>query len=156
MLGWLTVLALAGILVLMGIFYFAYKNTQIPSANAAYEAQTSYVYYSGGAKIGQFAEQNRQSIPLADIPQSMQNAVIAAEDRTFYTNKGIDPKGILRAAFSNAQGNATQGASTITQQYVKILYLGQRAHAHAQDQGGVPLAEGAAAAVQGRRSSRAT
>jgi membrane peptidoglycan carboxypeptidase len=55
----------------------------------------------------------------------MQNAAIAAEDRTFYTNKGIDPKGILRAAFSNAQGNATQGASTITQQYVKILYLSQ-------------------------------
>ena len=51
--------------------------------------------------------------------------MIAAEDRTFYTNKGIDPKGILRAAFTNATGNATQGASTITQQYVKILYLTQ-------------------------------
>ena len=55
----------------------------------------------------------------------MQDAAIAAEDRTFYTNSGIDPKGILRAAFSNAKGNATQGASTITQQYVKILYLSQ-------------------------------
>ena len=55
----------------------------------------------------------------------MQDAAIAAEDRTFYSNSGIDPKGILRAAFSNAQGNATQGASTITQQYVKILYLSQ-------------------------------
>ena len=55
----------------------------------------------------------------------MQDAVVAAEDRTFYTNNGIDPKGIIRAAFSNARGNATQGASTITQQYVKILYLSQ-------------------------------
>ena len=55
----------------------------------------------------------------------MQDAAIAAEDRTFYSNSGIDPKGIVRAAFSNAQGNATQGASTITQQYVKILYLSQ-------------------------------
>ena len=55
----------------------------------------------------------------------MQDAVVAAEDRTFWTNNGIDPKGILRAAFSNAKGNATQGASTITQQYVKILYLTQ-------------------------------
>src|SRR4029450_13691492 len=90
------------------------------------EAQTTFVYYSGGkAKIGRFAEQNRESIPLADIPQSMQDAVMAAEDRTFYSNSGIDPKGILRAAFSNAKGNATQGASTITQQYVKILYLTQ-------------------------------
>ena len=117
---------MVGILVLVGIFYFAYKNTEIPDANKAFEAQSTYVYYSGGkAKVGRFAEQNRESIPLADIPQSMQNAAIAAEDRTFYTNNGIDPKGILRAAFSNAKGNATQGASTITQQYVKILYLSQ-------------------------------
>ena len=53
----------------------------------------------------------------------MQDAVVAAENRTFWTDKGLDPKGILRAAFSNAQGNEQQGASTITQQYVKILYL---------------------------------
>jgi membrane peptidoglycan carboxypeptidase len=125
-LGWFTVMVLAGILVLMGIFYFTYKNTQIPDPNTAFEAQSTYVYYAGGkTRIGQFADQNRESIPLADIPQSMQNAVIAAEDRTFYTNNGIDPKGIVRAAFSNAKGNATQGASTITQQYVKILYLSQ-------------------------------
>ena len=123
---WLTIVGLAGLLVLVGIFYFAYKNTEIPDANKAFEAQSTYVYYSGGqAKVGRFAEQNRESIPLADIPQSMQDAAIAAEDRTFYTNNGIDPKGILRAAFSNAKGNATQGASTITQQYVKILYLSQ-------------------------------
>ena len=125
-LRWTLVAALIGSLVLIGVFYFAYQRTEIPDANEAYEAQSTFVSYSGGkARIGQFAEQNRESIPLADIPQSMQNAAIAAEDRTFYTNKGIDPKGILRAAFSNAQGNATQGASTITQQYVKILYLSQ-------------------------------
>ncbi len=125
-LKWTAVTALVGILVLIGIFYFAYKNTTIPDANKAFEAQSTYITYSGGkARIGRFSEQNRESIPLADIPQDMQNAAIAAEDRTFYTNKGIDPKGIIRAAFSNAQGNATQGASTITQQYVKILYLSQ-------------------------------
>jgi membrane peptidoglycan carboxypeptidase len=126
-LTWLVGLSLAGLLVLVGVFYFTYRNTEIPDANAAFEAQSSYVYYSGGkAKIGQFSQQNRESIPLADIPEAMQNAAIAAEDRTFYTNKGIDPKGILRAAFSNAKGNSTQGASTITQQYVKILYLSQQ------------------------------
>ena len=59
------------------------------------------------------------------MPKQLQNAVIAAEDRTFYTNHGIDPKGIIRAAFNDARGGATQGASTITQQYVKILYLTQ-------------------------------
>ena len=59
------------------------------------------------------------------MPDNIKQAVVAAEDQTFWTNKGIDPKGIIRAAFSNARGNATQGASTITQQYVKILYLTQ-------------------------------
>ena len=57
------------------------------------------------------------------MPKHVRDAVVAAEDRTFWTNKGIDPKGILRAAFSNASGGSTQGASTITQQYVKIYYL---------------------------------
>jgi membrane peptidoglycan carboxypeptidase len=125
-LKWIAILGVVGFLVLAGVFYFAYQKTTIPDPNRAFQAQASYVYYSGGhERIGRFAEQNRESIPLADIPQSMQDAAIAAEDRTFYTNNGIDPKGIIRAAFSNAQGNATQGASTITQQYVKILYLSQ-------------------------------
>ncbi len=125
-LKWLLIVGLVSSLILAGIGYFAYRNTEIPDANKAFEAQSTYVYYAGGkARIGRFAEQNRESIPLADIPSSMQDAAIAAEDRTFYTNSGIDPKGILRAAFSNAKGNSTQGASTITQQYVKILYLTQ-------------------------------
>jgi membrane peptidoglycan carboxypeptidase len=118
--------SLVGALVLVAMFYIAYRATDIPDENAAFQAQTTNVYYAGGkAKIGRFATQNRESIPLADVPKVMQDAVVAAEDRTFWTNKGIDPKGIIRAAFSNAKGGSTQGASTITQQYVKILYLTQ-------------------------------
>jgi len=125
-LKWLLIVGVVSALVLTAIGYFAYRNTTIPDANKAFQAQSSFVYYAGGkSEVGRFADQNRESIPLADVPQSMQDAVIAAEDRTFYSNSGIDPKGILRAAFSNAKGNATQGASTITQQYVKILYLTQ-------------------------------
>jgi membrane peptidoglycan carboxypeptidase len=125
-LKWTLIVGVVSALILVAIGYFAYRNTTIPDANKAFQAQSTFVYYSGGkSKIGRFADQNRESIPLADIPQSTQDAAIAAEDRTFYTNSGIDPKGILRAAFSNAKGNATQGASTITQQYVKILYLSQ-------------------------------
>jgi membrane peptidoglycan carboxypeptidase len=118
---------LVGALVLVSMFYIAYRATDIPSENSAFQAQTTNVYYAGGkSKIGRFATQNRESIPLADVPKVMQEAVVAAEDRSFWTNRGIDPKGILRAAFSNAKGGATQGASTITQQYVKILYLIQQ------------------------------
>ena len=110
-------------LVLLAV---AYARTDIPDPNEGYEAQTSYVYYADGKTVmGKFAEQDRTSIELDDVPTPVQDAVVAAEDRTFWTNKGIDPKGILRAAFNNASGGSTQGASTITQQYVKIFYLTQ-------------------------------
>jgi len=121
------VTGIVGVIVLSGIFVLAYMKTTIPDPNAAYQAQTTYVYYNKGKdKIGSFATQNRDSVPLGDISQSMQDAAVAAEDHSFWTNKGIDPKGILRAAFSNAQGNSTQGGSTITQEYVKLLYLTQQ------------------------------
>ncbi len=101
-----------------------YNAVPVPDPNKQWEVQTTRVFYDGGKQtLGKFAQQDRESIPLADIPQHVQDAVIAAEDRTFWTNRGIDIKGILRAALSNARGNSTQGASTITQQYVKILYL---------------------------------
>ncbi len=104
----------------------AYNAVEIPDPNEDFEAQTSKIYYADGETVlGEFATQDRESIPLDEMPQTMQDAVVAAENQTFWTDKGIDPRGILRAAFSNAQGNATQGASTITQQYVKILYLTQ-------------------------------
>ena len=104
----------------------AYASTDIPDPNREFQTEASYVYYADGKTvIGKFATQNRDSIDLEEMGQHTANAVVAAEDRSFFTNNGIDVKGILRAAFSNASGNSTQGASTITQQYVKVLYLTQ-------------------------------
>ncbi len=114
--------------VVLGVlgFAFVYATTDIPDPNEEFQAQTTFVYYENGKnELGRFAEQNRVSIPLAETPQHLQDAVIAAENRTFWEDRGIDPKGILRAAFSNATSESTQGASTITQQYVKLLYLSQ-------------------------------
>lgn len=114
------------VLLLVGALAFlvAYRTIDIPVANADFKTETTLVYYDDGkTELGRFAEQNRIPIDLEKIPQDMKDAVVAAENRTFWTDQGIDPKGILRAAFSNAQGNETQGASTITQQYVKVLYL---------------------------------
>jgi membrane peptidoglycan carboxypeptidase len=113
---------------LLGVaaFAVAYAVTDVPDPNEDFQTQTSFVYYSDGkSELGRYATQNRESISFKEMPQSIKDAVVAAENRSFWTDKGIDPKGIIRAAFSNAQGNATQGASTITQQYVKILYLTQ-------------------------------
>ena len=121
-------LVTAVVLGLLGVlgFWIAYRSIDIPDPNAEYLTQTTRVYYSGGkSEVGQFAVQKRDSIDYDQMPQDIKDAVVAAENQSFWTDNGIDPKGILRAAFSNAQGNAQQGASTITQQYVKILYLTQ-------------------------------
>ena len=114
-----------GLLGVVGVF-IAYRSIDIPDPNEEFLTETTRVYYDNGkAELGQFAVQKRDSIDYDQMPQTIKDAVVAAENRTFWTDNGIDPKGILRAAFSNAQGNAQQGASTITQQYVKILYLTQ-------------------------------
>ena len=104
-------MALVGTLVLIGGFVYLYKTTPIPDPNKDFQTQTSFVYYSDGkTELGSYATQNREIIPLTQMPHDLQNAVVAAEDRTFCTNSGIDPKGIVRAAFNDARGNATQGA----------------------------------------------
>ncbi|WP_240771001.1 transglycosylase domain-containing protein [Nocardioides sp. GY 10113] len=116
------VLSLIGV----GVFIYAYRSIDIPNANAEFLTETTHVYYADGeTDLGQFAIQRRDAIDYDEMPQSIKDAVVASENRTFWTDKGIDPRGIVRAAFSNAKGGSTQGASTITQQYVKILYLTQ-------------------------------
>jgi membrane peptidoglycan carboxypeptidase len=64
---------------------------------------------------------NRQNVKLAQIPKSVRHAVLAAEDHTFYSNGGVEPKSIARAFMSNVRGGS-QGGSTISQQYVKNVY----------------------------------
>lgn len=116
------------VLGLLGVggLYIAYRSVDIPDPNAEFLTETTQVYYADGKSgLGQFAVQKRDSIDYDEMPQTIKDAVVAAENQSFWTDSGIDPKGILRAAFSNAQGNSQQGASTITQQYVKILYLTQ-------------------------------
>jgi membrane peptidoglycan carboxypeptidase len=126
-LRWFSFVGVAGILTAAATFFVLYQAIDIPDANADFQTQTTQVYYSDGKhKIGEFALQDRENITIDEIPASMQAAAIAAEDRTFYTNRGIDLKGIIRAVRDNtASGEIQGGGSTITQQYVKILYLTQ-------------------------------
>ncbi len=125
-LRWLLLIALFGIVLGAGTFAAAYVFIDIPDPNEEFQAETTTVYYSDAKhKIGTFEVQNRNAIPLRQVPRHVQNAVVAAENREFWTDQGVDPLGIARAAYSNLQGGSTQGASTITQQYVKILYLTQ-------------------------------
>ncbi len=104
----------------------AVATIEIPKPNDMAVAQTTRVYFDDGkTEIGRIGEANRTSVPLDRISEPMQAAMIAAEDRTFYSHGGFDPKGLLRATWNNFTGGVTQGASTITQQYAKNAYLTQ-------------------------------
>lgn len=69
---------------------------------------------------------NRQTVQLNQVPTVVQHAFVAIEDRNFYTNNGIDLRSIVRAALNDAEGHPLQGASTITQQLARNLYLTQQ------------------------------
>lgn len=91
-----------------------------------------------GNPIAYLFDQYRLPVSFNQISPNMTNAVIAVEDKRFYTDSGIDVKGALRAALSNSSGGSTQGASTITQQYVKNFLINvvdrNNKEAQAQDQ----------------------
>ena len=82
-------------------------------------SEKSYLYDAAGNLLTEFYLENRIVVPLERISQDMQNAVIALEDHRFWEHGGVDLQGMLRAFFSNAAVGQQQGASTITQQYVK-------------------------------------
>src|SRR5690606_21637394 len=82
--------------------------------------QITYVYASYAKQLlTTLYDENRHDIALDKIPQVMQDAIVAAEDQRFYDHKGVDLQGIVRAFVHNQQASSTQGASTLTMQYVR-------------------------------------
>jgi len=80
---------------------------------------------SDGTQFAQIRPpQRREVIKAEDIPDVMRKAIISAEDSQFLVHKGVDPSATLRAAYRDLSGGRTQGGSTITQQYVKNVYVG--------------------------------
>ncbi len=115
-------LAAAGttLVLVVGIAGFGYAMTSAPLPPSEVNKQTSIVYTADGrGQIATFAVEDRQEVKLKQIPLHVQRAVIAAEDRSFYTNNGISPKGIARAVTGVLTGDDKGGGSTITQQYIK-------------------------------------
>ena len=105
------------------LFALAYFTVNIPDANAYVNSQSTIIQYSNGQEIGRVGTQNRQIVPLAKIPLNVRHAVLAAEDRGFYSNRAFSVTGILRAVLNNLKGGSLQGGSTITQQYAKTAFL---------------------------------
>jgi membrane peptidoglycan carboxypeptidase len=106
----------AGQLTLAGTDFFNSQPVNFVDQPAAEE---STMYTSDGRVIAHFYDENRTNVPLSKISLNMQNAIIAIEDARFYQHGGVDPQGLLRAFVNNQTGGATQGASTLTQQYIK-------------------------------------
>ncbi|MEV5435897.1 transglycosylase domain-containing protein [Streptomyces sp. NPDC052682] len=112
-------------LLLVGGFFLGYSLVKIPPANALATKQANVYLYADGSVIARDGEVNRENVTLAQISKPAQHAILAAEDRDFYTESAIDPKAMLRAAWNTATGKGKQSGSTITQQYVKNYYLRQ-------------------------------
>jgi len=107
------------------LFAFAWFSVSIPDPNAYVNSQATIIQYSNGDEIGRIGTQNRQILPIAQIPINMRNAVLAAEDRKFYSNHAFSVTGIARALINNLKSGSLngEGGSTITQQYAKTAFL---------------------------------
>ncbi|MFF8612532.1 transglycosylase domain-containing protein [Streptomyces sp. NPDC015350] len=112
-------------LLLVGGFIAGYTLVDIPPANTSATAQSNVYLYEDGSTLARSGEVNRENVKLAQIPLTVQRAVLAAEDRDFYSERAVDLKAMARAAWNTLTGKGRQGGSTITQQYVKNYYLGQ-------------------------------
>ena len=124
-------LLLALFLIFIGIpsllLALAYWSAEVPNPSAVQTQQIATVTAADGttvlAKIVP-PEGNRTPVPLSEVPRTVRDAVVSAEDRTFYTNPGYSTQAFLRAARDNLLGrDDAGGGSTITQQYVKNAFL---------------------------------
>jgi len=109
------------------LFYLPMSGS-LPRFRPGVDAQITRVVDATGAQIATY-RRFETSLPVekADIPRVLKDAVVAAEDQRFYEHKGVDPKGAFRALRANTEvGEYVQGASTITQQYVRMAYVGER------------------------------
>ncbi len=102
----------------------AYPNLPDISDLADYRPKLPMrVYSAEGLLMGEFGEERRNLTPIAQIPKVMKDAVLAIEDARFYSHGGVDYRGMLRAALANLGRIKSQGASTITMQVARNVYL---------------------------------
>lgn len=112
-----------GTLGMFALVAVAYGMTPVPKAGTAdAEEEASIFYYSDGTEIARLGT-TRVSVDIKKVPPVVQTAVLSAENREFYNERGVSPTGIARALYNNVTGGSTQGGSGITQQLAKKYYL---------------------------------
>ncbi|HEY1092843.1 MAG TPA: penicillin-binding protein 1A [Burkholderiaceae bacterium] len=125
---WLLGIAAAGaaaLALMIGLaLAVAYPNLPDISDLADYRPKLPLrVFSAEGVLLAEFGEERRNLTPIAEIPKVMKDAVLAIEDSRFYEHGGVDYKGVLRAALANLSNLKSQGASTITMQVARNVYL---------------------------------
>ncbi|WP_030419006.1 transglycosylase domain-containing protein [Streptomyces sp. NRRL F-5065] len=108
----------------MGAFIVLYMVISIPEGNADAQRQGNTYQYSDGSIMARKGY-NRENVDLAKVPKDVQHTFVAAENKSFYQDAGVDLKGTARGLLNTFSGKGAQGGSTITQQYVKNYYLTQ-------------------------------
>ena len=121
----IVVAAMLGTVLMVGIaLAVAYPNLPELTGLTDYRPKLPLrVYSADGVLVGEFGEERRNFTPIAEIPQVMQDAVLAIEDARFYQHGGVDYLGVLRAGLANFVESRSQGASTITMQLARNFYL---------------------------------
>ena len=121
----LVLAGLAGLAIFLAVaLAVAYPNLPDISALSDYRPkQPLRVYTADGVIIGEFGEERRRLTPIDEIPQIMKDAVLAIEDARFFSHGGVDYLGVVRAALANLGRAKSQGASTITMQVARNVYL---------------------------------
>ncbi|HZF83795.1 MAG TPA: penicillin-binding protein 1A [Burkholderiaceae bacterium] len=116
---------LASVLIVVAVaLAVAYPNLPDVSDLADYRPKLPLrVFTSDGVLMGEFGEERRNLTPISTIPKVMKDAVLAAEDARFYTHGGVDYKGVIRAGLANLNRIKSQGASTISMQVARNVYL---------------------------------
>jgi penicillin-binding protein 1A len=119
-------LFLFGLLLFTGVAGAGYLLVRVPLPPEKVKGETSFLTDVNGTRLALLtSDTNRVNVKLDDVAPTMVDAVLAAEDKSFFEHSGLDPFGVLRATIADIRGSRSlQGGSTITQQYVKNTYLG--------------------------------
>ena len=115
-------LGLLAVFVVAAVALF-YTLSDVPRPETLSLPQVATIEYADGSTMASIGTVNRTLVDISKVPKLVQQDILAAEDRGFYSEPGVSVTGTIRAAFNDLTGGDTQGGSGITQQYVKNAYL---------------------------------
>jgi membrane peptidoglycan carboxypeptidase len=120
-----TLLAIFAVLIMLSgaaVVSGTYFLDSVKTSSELTFPQTTTVFYSDGTVLAKLGEVTRYELSFDEMADPVVKSIVASEDKTFWTNDGVDLGGVMRAAWNNVTGGNTQGGSTITQQYARLAF----------------------------------